>query len=138
MTSTQRTAINEQTFTEPTAEIAGMKLRPFSLGSLSICRRAKLTMLTGDVQPEDLTDDEKQQQIVAFIYIQSQPIPEVLKAVKDPDFIENHVLPFSMVLPLDAVPLAVKEIQRIMDAASAAYVEVQPKPDEKPEDEPPN
>jgi len=50
----------------------------------------------------------------------------------------NHVLPFAMTLPLSAIPAAVAEIQRIMDAASAAYVEVQPKPDDKPEDAPPN
>ena len=128
----------ENTFTEPAAHVAGLTLRPFSLGSLTICRRAKLTMLTGDAKPEELSDDDKQNQIVAFIFIQSQPIQDVLHAVKDPDFIENHILPFSMTLPLDAMPAAVAEIQRIMDAASAAYVEVQPKPDEKPEDAPPN
>jgi hypothetical protein len=128
----------ENTFTEPDAQIAGLTLRPFSLGSLTICRRAKLTMLTGDAKPEELSDDEKQNQIVAFIFIQSQPIQDVLRAVKDPDFIEKHILPFSMTLPLDAMPAAVAEIQRIMDAASAAYVEVQSKPDEKPEDAPPN
>ena len=134
----ERESQNEQTFIEPPAEIAGLTLRPFSLGSLSICRRAKLTMLTGEAKPEELDDDAKQQQIVAFLYIQSQPILEVLKAIKDPDFMGNHVLPFAMTLPLSAIPAAVAEIQRIMDAASAAYVEVQPKPDEKPDDAPPN
>ena len=134
----ERESQNEQTFIEPPAEIAGLTLRPFSLGSLSICRRAKLTMLTGEAKPEELDDDAKQQQIVAFLYIQSQPILEVLKAIKDPEFMGNHVLPFAMTLPLSAIPAAVAEIQRIMDAASAAYVEVQPKPDDKPEDAPPN
>ena len=39
---------------------------------------------------------------------------------------------------MEAFPQAIKEIQRVIDAASAAFVEVLPKPDEKPEDAPPN
>ena len=128
----------EATFTQAPTEIAGLKLRPFSLGSLSICRRVKLTMLTGEAAPESLSEDEKQQQIVAFLYIQSQPIPEVLKAIQSPRFFDETILPFSLGLPMEAFPQAIKEIQRVIDSASAAFVEVQPKPDEKPEDAPPN
>lgn len=128
----------ESTFTQASAEIAGLKLRPFSLGSLSICRRLKLTMLTGEADAETLSEDEKQQQIVAFIYVQSQPIPEVLKAIQSPRFFDETVLPFSLSLPMEAFPEAIREIQRVIDSASAAFVEVQPKPDEKPEDTPPN
>lgn len=128
----------ESTFTQASAEIAGLKLRPFSLGSLSICRRLKLTMLTGEADAETLSEDEKQQQIVAFLYVQSQPIPEVLKAIQSPRFFDETVLPFSLSLPMEAFPEAIREIQRVIDSASAAFVEVQPKPDEKPEDAPPN
>lgn len=128
----------ESTFTQAPAEIAGLKLRPFSLGSLSICRRLKLTMLTGEADAETLSEDEKQQQIVAFLYVQSQPIPEVLKAIQSSRFFDETVLPFSLSLPMEAFPEAIREIQRVIDSASAAFVEVQPKPDEKPEDAPPN
>ena len=128
----------ESTFTQAPAEIAGLKLRPFSLGSLSICRRLKLTMLTGEADAETLSEDEKQQQIVAFLYVQSQSIPEVLKAIQSPRFFDETVLPFSLSLPMEAFPEAIREIQRVIDSASAAFVEVQPKPDEKPEDAPPN
>ena len=128
----------ESTFTQAPAEIAGLKLRPFSLGSLSICRRLKLTMLTGEADAETLSEDEKQQQIVAFLYVQSQPIPEVLKAIQSPRFFDETALPFSLSLPMEAFPEAIREIQRVIDSASAAFVEVQPKPDEKPEDAPPN
>lgn len=135
---TNRNEQLETTFTQAPAEIAGLKLRPFSLGSLSLCRRIKLTMLTGEADPETLSDEEKQQQIVAFLFIQSQPVPDVLKAIQSPDFFDEHILPFSLELPMEAFPLAIKEIQRVIDAASAAFVEVAPKPDEKPEDAPPN
>jgi hypothetical protein len=134
----ERSALLESAFSEASCEIAGLKLRPFSLGSLSICRRVKLTMLTGEVSPESLSDDEKQQQIVAFLFIQSQPIPEVLRAIQSPRFLDDTILPFSLRLPMEAFPLAIREIQRVIDLASAAFVEVQPKPDEKPEDAPPN
>jgi hypothetical protein len=136
--TTDRSQILEATFTQAPAEIAGLKLRSFSLGSLSICRRVKLTMLTGEAAPETLTEDEKQQQIVAFLYIQSQPIPEVLKAIQSPRFFDETILPFSLTLPMEAFPQAIAEIQRVIDAASAAFVEVQPKPDEKLEDAHPN
>ena len=95
-------------------------------------------MLTGEADAETLSEDEKQQQIVAFLYVQSQPIPEVLRAIQSPRFFDETVLPFSLSLPMEAFPEAIREIQRVIDSASAAFVEVQPKPDEKPEDAPPN
>src|SRR3954462_12370705 len=95
-------------------EVGTLKLRPFSLGTLSLCRRLNLDMITGDRDAADLTDDEKQMQIVAFIFIQSQPMIEVLRAAKDPDFMVNFILPFSMNLPVDALPQAIAELQKVM------------------------
>jgi len=128
----------ESSFITPPAEMFGLKLRPFSLGSMQICRKLKLTMLTGDAKPEDLSEEEQQVQIVAFLFIQSKPVPDVLSAIRSPNFRDDVLLPFSMELPLAAIPAAVEEIKRVMNEAGAAYVEVQPKPDEKPEDAPPN
>jgi hypothetical protein len=133
-----RTDTLESVFTQAPPEIAGLKLRPFSLGSLSICRRLKLTMLTGGADPESLTEEEKQQQIVAFLYVQSQPIPEVLRAIQSSRFFDETILAFSLELPMEAFPQAIREIQRVIDTASAAFVEVQAKPDDRPEDAPPN
>ena len=114
---TNRTEQLEATFTQAPAEIAGLTLRPFSLGSLSLCRRLKLTMLTGEAAPDSLNDEEKQQQIVAFLFIQSQPLNAVLQAIKSESFFEEHILPFSLGLPMEAFPQAIKEIQRVIDAA---------------------
>ena len=134
----ERTDILDNSFVTPPAEVNGLKLRPFSLGSMQICRKIKLTMLTGDANPEDLSDEEQQKQIVAFIFIQSAPIPEVLRAINQPNFWDDVLLPFSMGLHLSAIPAAVEEIKRIINEANASYVEVQSKPGEKPEDTPPN
>ena len=129
----------ESPFIAPTeSDVLGLKLRPFSLGSLRICRRIKLTMITGDAKLDDLDDEEKQRQIIAFLYVQSQPIQTVLRAIQSPNFYDEYVLPFSMDLPLHAIPEAVQEIQRVMAEAGAAYIEVQSKPGDKPEDAPPN
>jgi len=129
----------ESPFIAPSeSDVLGLKLRPFSLGSLSICRRIKLTMITGDAKLDDLDDEEKQRQIIAFLYIQSQPVQTVLRAIQSPDFYDEFVLPFSMDLPLHAIPEAVQEIQRVMAEAGAAYIDVQSKPGDKSEDAPPN
>jgi hypothetical protein len=95
-------------------------------------------MLTGEADPESLTEEEKQQQIVAFLYVQSQPIPEVLRAIQSPRFLDETILAFSLDLPMEVFPQAIREIQRVIDTASAAFVEVQAKPDDRPEDAPPN
>jgi hypothetical protein len=135
------TARREQTledaFTEPPGLIAGLKLRPFSLGTLNLCRRLGLTLFTGQAGG-DVSDEEKQRQIVAFLFIQSRPLDEVLRAVRAERFDEDFLLPFSLTLPLSAIPEAVAEIGRIMDAAGAAAVEIERKPGAGAEDAPPN
>lgn len=117
--------------------VAGLKLRPFSLGTLNLCRRLGLTLFTGQ-QDDGVSDDEKQRQIVAFLFLQSRPMDEVLRAVRSPDFDDDYLLPFSLTLPLSTIPDAVSEIQRIMDAAGAAVVEIERKPGAQTDDAPPN
>src|SRR4051812_27808223 len=73
----------ESTFTQP-LQVGNLTLRPFSLGTLSLCRTLNLDMITGDRAAEELDDNEKQMQIVAFLFIQSQPLDQVLKASRDP------------------------------------------------------
>ena len=60
--------------------IGGLRLRPFSLGTLNVCRQLELTLfLDGEVE---LGDEEKQRQIVAFAWGQSAPLHEVLAALR--------------------------------------------------------
>lgn len=132
-----KSQLNEEAFLEPSQEIAGLKLRPFSLGSLAICRKLKLSLLTGEGEGE-IGTEEQQNQILAFLFIQSQPVEEVLRAIKSADFMTDHVLPFSLTLPMSAFPAAIAAIQGVIDSAGAAFVEVLPKPGESAEDNPPN
>ncbi|XHR27550.1 MAG: hypothetical protein ACFUZC_16590 [Chthoniobacteraceae bacterium] len=136
--STSRSQLLEEPFTQAPGEIAGLKLRPFSLGSLSLCRKLKLTLLTGDASQEQIDENEMIKQISTFLFIQSRPVEEVLRAIKSREFYDEHVLPFSLDLPMASFQQTLQEIMRIVNEASAAYVEVLPKPGEKAEDLPPN
>lgn len=127
----------EDAFTEPQTVVAGLKLRPFSLGTLNLCRRLGLSLFTGQ-QDAEISDEEKQRQIVAFLFLQSRPFEEVLRAARSENFDDEYLLPFSLTLPLSAIPEAVSEIQRIMDQAGAAVVEIERKPGCKSDDAPPN
>lgn len=73
--------------------VAGLKLRPFSLGTLNLCRRLGLSLFTG-AQDAEVCDEEKQRQIVAFLFLQSRPMDEVLRAVRSTNFDDEHLLEF--------------------------------------------
>ena len=77
-----RTQSNIDAFIEPAPETSGLKLRPFSAGTLTICRALGLTMITGASQEqlETMSADDKQRQLTTFLFIQSQPLDAVKKA----------------------------------------------------------
>ena len=62
------------------AMVGGNRLRPFSLGTLNLCRQLKLTLFTDAQADEQLTEEERQRQIAAFAWMQSAPLKEVLAA----------------------------------------------------------
>ena len=119
-----------------TTTIGSITLRPFSLGTLNLCRQLNLTLfLNGDT---DLSDEEKQRQLVAFAWIQAAPLPEVLTAVRTGNAADK-VAEFEFSLGIDTLPMLLKELSRVSQLASAAAVEVVPKPGSKgDEDAPPN
>lgn len=105
--------------------IAGLRLRPFSLGTLNVCRQLDLTLfLDGEA---DLGDEEKQRQIVAFAWVQSAPLSEVLGALRTGTANEK-IAEFEFQMDVAALPQLIIEIQRISELAAAAAVEVAPKP----------
>ena len=84
MSKTTRNKQLEAAFAEPWGDktkVGSLRLRPFSLGTLNVCRQLGLTLfLDGEA---DLDDAEKQRQIVAFAWAQSAPLPEVLGALRE-------------------------------------------------------
>lgn len=124
-----RSAQLEAAFAEentPTAA-AGLRLRPFSLGTLNLCRQLGLTLFTDAQAEEKISDEERQRQIAAFAWLQSAPLKEVLHAVRAGTW-QNAVNEFEFSLSVDTIPALVAEIGRIATLAAAAAVEVVPKP----------
>ncbi|MCB1089045.1 MAG: hypothetical protein KDM63_18565 [Verrucomicrobiae bacterium] len=134
-----RTEKLEAAFAEPSEDgtkVGTLRLRPFSLGTLNVCRQLGLTLfLEGEA---DLDDEEKQRQIVAFAWAQSAPLPEVLDALRTKSA-ADRIAEFEFRMDVGDLPLLIQEIQRISELAAAAAVEVAPKPGRSgEEDAPPN
>lgn len=119
----------EAAFAEDSAPTiaAGCRLRPFSLGTLNLCRQLNLTLFTDPQADETLSEAERQRQIAAFAWIQSASLKEVLAAVRTGIW-EEAVTEFEFNLSVDTIPSLVAEISRIATLAAAAAVEVVPKP----------
>jgi len=124
-----RSAQLEAAFAEdPTpAMVGGNRLRPFSLGTLNLCRQLKLTLFTDAQADEALSEEERQRQIAAFAWMQSAPLKEVLHAVRAGTW-QEAVAEFEFNLSVDTIPSLIAEISRIATLAAAAAVEVVPKP----------
>lgn len=104
--------------------VAGLKFRPFTLGSKAACEQMKLSMfLTGETGSES----EAERQMVAFAWIHSAPLKTVLAALRN-GTADEAAQEFGFSISLSAMPELVAEINRISRAAAEASVDVQPKP----------
>jgi len=147
MTDDERTEANLDSFIAPAAETGGITLRPFSAGTLTICRALGLTMVVGGdkEQVEALSTDDKQRQLTTFLFIQSQPLDVVKKAVKlarenRQAFEDEYLLPFELELPVTAMFTAMQQLENNLTAIEAAQIEVitRPKGSGKEPTPPPN
>ena len=144
MTTDERTQTNLDTFIAPAPEAGGITLRPFSAGTLTICRALGLTMVMGGdkEQIETLSHEDKQRQLTTFLFIQSQPLDVVKKAVKlaredRQAFEDEYLLPFEMELPVTAMFTAMAQLENNLTAVEAAQIEVLSRPGGKKEATPP-
>lgn len=144
MTTDERTQLNLDTFIAPAPEAGGITLRPFSAGTLTLCRALGLTMVGGGdkAQVEALSADDKQRQLTTFLFIQSQPLDVVKKAVKlarenRQAFEDEYLLPFELELPVTAMFAAMQQLESNLTAIEAAQIEVLARPSGKKETTPP-
>ena len=135
MTTDERTQNNLDTFIAPAPEASGITLRPFSAGTLTLCRALGLTMVVGGdkEQIEALSADDKQRQLTTFLFIQSQPLDVVKKAVKlaredRQAFEDEYLLPFELELPVTAMFTAMAQLENNLTAIEAALIEVVTRP----------
>jgi hypothetical protein len=135
MTTDERTTTNLDTFIAPAPEAGALTLRPFSAGTLTLCRALGLSMIAGATkeQLDALTTDEKQRQLTTFLFIQSQPLDVVKKAVKlarenRQAFEDEYLLPFELELPVTAMFTAMAQLENNLTAIEAAQIEVVTRP----------
>ena len=135
MTADARTQLNLDTFIAPAPEVGSITLRPFSAGTLTLCRALGLTMVVGGDKEavEALSADDKQRQLTTFLFIQSQPLDVVKKAVKlaredRQAFEDEYLLPFELELPVTAMFTAMAQLENNLTAIEAAQIEVVTRP----------
>ena len=135
MNADDKTQTNLDTFVAPDPSAGGITLRPFSAGTLTLCRALGLTMITGATkeQIEAMSADEKQRQLTTFLFIQSQPLDVVKKAVKTARenraaFEEEYLLPFELDLPVTAMFETMHQLDQSLVSIEAAQIEVLPRP----------
>ena len=135
MTADERTQTNIDAFIAPAPEAGGITLRPFSAGTLTICRALGLTMVVGGDKEavEALSADDKQRQLTTFLFIQSQPLDVVKKAVKlaredRQAFEDEYLLPFELELPVTAMFTAMHQLENNLTAIEAAQIEAVTRP----------
>ena len=111
----------DDAFFDGPSEIGALKLRPFTIGSMTACRKMGLSIFTGnDKEP---SGDEVQRQIVAFAWLQSEPLQKVLAALRNGAW-EVAVDEFEWrVRPQDLKALEA-EITRISNQIGVAAVDV--------------
>ena len=119
-------------FLEPdTLEVAGLRLRPFSIASFNLIQRLGIKLDSAQ------TDAEQMRNLAALAWIQSAPIPEVIKAVHSGKANES-IDAFMFTIDLSRVGELSSELNRIGEAVSAASFGVEAKPGDKEESTPPN
>lgn len=131
-------------------EVGGLTLRPFTFGSLALCRQLGLTMFTdepdegddslseGELQAKyekEFNEGVWQNQIATFLWIQSQPVDDVLRTVRD-DTWEAAVERFQWDLEIAKMPEYLAEVRRISSGISEFAVDVLPKGDDGEDDTP--
>jgi hypothetical protein len=84
-------------------------------------------------QVEALSADDKQRQLTTFLFIQSQPLDAVKKAVKlarenRQAFEDEYLLPFELELPVTAMFTAMQQLENNLTAIEAAQIEVVTRP----------
>ena len=123
---------------EGDATLAGHKIRPFTFGSLTLCRRLKLSLFTDEGAADDLDETTVMRQLAVFFWIQSQPVQDVLATVREGS-VEEAVDAFEFEIDVHALPAIMKRVRKLSDLASEAAVELEEKPDSTDNtDEPPN
>ena len=116
----------------------GLTLRPLTIGSMELCRAFGLGLFTG----EQVSPPEQIRQTAAYLWIQSEPLPDVIASAQaglTPEaWHSKYILPFMFRITPKALGDAAALIMKSLEDIGQAVVDVEAKPDQRPEDVPPN
>lgn len=124
------------TLLEGSRTIAGLKLRPFSFGTLEACEKLKLSLFMDSNAGSELSAGEIRRQICSFAWVQSADPETVCDAMTD-GTAEKLINRFQFALGIDCIDELVAEVTRIASAVKSVSVEVMPKPTRGNEETPP-
>ncbi len=114
-----------------TLDVAGLRLRPFSIGSLNLMQRLGIQL---DGQ---LSEADQLRNIAAIAWLQSAPVPDVLRAVHT-GRAHEAIDAFMFTIDLARIGELSAELNRMGEAVAAASFGVEAKPGDKEESTPPN
>jgi hypothetical protein len=112
-------------------EVAGLRLRPFSIGTYNLIQRLKIKL------DGELPDAEQMRNIAAIAWIQSAPIPEVLRAVHTGKS-DEAIDAFMFSIDLSRIGELSSELNRIGEAVTPPASASKPNPATKRNPQPPN
>jgi hypothetical protein len=122
-------------------DFCGLTLRPITIGTMEVCRMVGLTMFTGEAG-EEQPPAEQIRQTAGYLWIQSQPLADVLASVLEgltpAAWFEKNVLPFMFEIEPKNLEAAAALIMAGIERVGGASVGVQTKPGANGDDEPPN
>lgn len=130
-----RTRLQEDAAMSPGLEIAGRKLRRFSIASFVILRRLENRLVTGGVttiqsdggtQAIDFSDPDNLQALLEFLYVHSAPIRDVLRNSKSREDLETAVLESMSDVSTPELARASAFITAELEQANASLAEVPP------------
>jgi len=113
--------IRQEAFIGTEDVIGGMKLRPFTMQSLLMCRATgNRLVLGGDIENADGIE----QDVIGFLYIHAGDILEVRRSCRNKDLFWEKCLEFSDKLKFSDFQSIVDKVSAIITEASVGIVEV--------------
>lgn len=100
--------------------ISGIKLRPFTMQSLIMCRATGNRLVMG-IDPENSENIEHD--VIGFLYIHCAPIGDVRKACRNKDLFWEKSLEFADTLNVSDFKSIVDKVTAIIQDASSSIVE---------------
>ncbi len=119
-------------------EVAGITLRPFTLGSLQAARKLGLQLFSDEVIEGELETGQEEREMVAFAWIQSAPLSEVLASLRvGADEAWAKIDEFAFGLDMEKFHMFAKELEKLGSMVGETIVEVVPKDNTQSKETPP-